>query len=81
MELACNINPNRSVDKVDIFLPPIPNTATQHPVDGDEDSPRKTQLQLGFLWQAKVKGDKLAMLRIRILGMMERALKRMTWLT
>ena len=57
MELACNINPNRSVDKVDIFLPPIPNTATQHPVDGDEDSPRKTQLQLGFLWQAKVKGD------------------------
>ena len=65
MGLACLISADRSVDKVEIILPPIPNTPIEeymreHPdlVMGMKSAMVRTQLQLGLLWNARVKGDR-----------------------
>ena len=65
MGLACLINPDRSVDKVEVILPPIPNTPIEEFMRENfglmkemKAAMKRTQLQLSMLWQAKVKGDK-----------------------
>ena len=65
MGLARLINPDRSVDKVEVILPPIPNTPIEEFMRENfglmkemKAAMKRTQLQLSMLWQAKVKGDK-----------------------
>lgn len=76
--LACQVNSDRSVDKVEVSLPPIPNTPLEDFLRENADLMRglktaicRTQLQLGLLWSAKSKGDKEEFARLLNLDDME----------
>ena len=65
MSLACQVNSDRSVDKVEISLPPISNTPLEDFMREHADLMKelktalcRTQLQLGLLWHARAKGDR-----------------------